>query len=98
MDFIIVPIQPEYAKEEVYSQLTELARNLGMKPNKYVAGTEDEKYSLITEMLSAIIRKELQVVRPTKRAADLPSAPVGCRCFVSIESYNACPVHGTANR
>ena len=32
------------------------------------------------------------------RAADLPSAPVGCRCFVSIESYNNCPVHGTANR
>ena len=36
--------------------------------------------------------------RPTPRAADLPSAPVGCRCFVAIESYNACPVRGTANR
>jgi hypothetical protein len=68
MDFIIVPIQPEYAKEEVYQQLTDLARSLGVKPNKYVEGTEDEKYSLITEMLSAIIRKELQIVRLTRQS------------------------------
>lgn len=34
----------------------------------------------------------------TPRAADLPSAVPGCKCFVPIESYNACPVHGTANR
>lgn len=67
MDFIIVPIQPDYAKEEVYQQLVELARSLGMKPNKYVEGTEDEKYSLITEMLSAIIRGELKVIRSEKQ-------------------------------
>lgn len=37
-------------------------------------------------------------VRPTQRALDLPSALPGCDCFVTIESYNKCPVHGTANQ
>jgi len=30
--------------------------------------------------------------------ADLPSATTGCKCRPTLESYNACPVHGTANR
>ena len=39
-----------------------------------------------------------QVAAQPMRALDLPSASAGCKCFVSIESYNACPVHGTANQ
>lgn len=59
----------------------------------------DSNYLSLLESLRSRASAILQdITRPTKRAADLPSAPVGCRCFVSIESYNACPVHGTANR
>jgi hypothetical protein len=36
----------------------------------------------------------LLYVRPSPRAADLPLAATGCKCFVPLESYNACPVHG----
>jgi hypothetical protein len=67
-----------------------------MKPNKYVAGTEDEKYSLITEMLSAIIRKELQVVRPTKRAADVRKA--GAKKYHPNQRLWLAPHAANANR
>jgi hypothetical protein len=48
--------------------------------------------------IARAIREAVEELRPTQRALDLPSAPVGCKCFVSIESYNNCPVHGTANQ
>ena len=51
------------------------------------------------EKLGGIAHELLEEIESglTKRALDLPSASAGCKCFVSIESYNNCPVHGTAN-
>ena len=55
---------------------------------------QDQNVSLATKQelgaKAQVVLEELEN-HPTPR-------PAGCECFVSIESYNACPVHGTANQ
>jgi len=65
-----------------------------------VAKEEGDNYVAILLGRLRDAQKEIEALEAAQqsRALDLPSAAVGCRCFVSIESYNKCPVHGTANQ
>lgn len=61
--------------------------------DEYLRAGNPNDWQVQQEIIERVVGRNLTPV-----AADEPSAIPGCRCFVSIESYNRCPVHGTAHR